>query len=224
MRHVKTAAMILVAIGLLMTMSACEEEQRPPETRGGATAIVLLDFQLSFLSPDGRMAVARNQAEPMIKAANAIIAAARKQVVPVIYVKDEFSPFQFAGNMSRGYAAMRFEAGSALDPRLDGNAGIYLTKDGRDAFSNPYLDSHLKAINAGHLVIAGVHAERSVLETTRSALAHGYKVTVIGDAVATDSDEARAAALRQLKDAGAQIQTSDEFIASLTGGGQKQGG
>lgn len=223
MRHMKAAAMLLVAIGLMMTMSACEEEARPPEAKGGATAIVLLDFQVSFLSPDGRMAVAQNQVEPMIKAANAIIAAARKQVVPVIYVKDEFSPFQFAGNMSRDYAAMRFEPGSALDPRLDGNAGIYLTKDGRDAFSNPYLDSHLKAINAGHLVIAGVHAEQSLLETARSALAHGYKVTVIGDAVASDSDEARAAALKQLKDAGAQIQTSDEYIASLAGG-QKQGG
>jgi nicotinamidase-related amidase len=223
MRPVNAAAMLLVAIGLMITLSACEEEQRPA-AKGGAKAILLLDLQVSFLSPDGRMAVAQDQVEPMIKAANAIIGAARKQVVPVIYVKDEFSPFQFAGNMSRDYAAMRFEPGSALDPRLDGNAGIYLTKDGRDAFSNPYLDSHLKAINAGHLVIAGVHAERSVLATTKTALAQGYKVTVIGDAVATDSDEARAAALKQLKDAGAQIQTSDEFIASLTGGGQKQGG
>jgi nicotinamidase-related amidase len=218
MRHVKAAAMLLVAIGLMITLGACEEG-RPPEARGGATAIVLIDFQVSFLSPHGRMAMPQDQIEPMIKAANAIIGAARKQAVPVIYVKDEFSPFQFAGNMSRDYAAMRFEPGSALDRRLDGDAGIYLTKEGRDAFSNPYLDSHLKAINVGHLVIAGVHAERSVLDTTRSALAHGYKVTVIGDAVASDTDEARATALKQLKDAGAQIQTSDEFIAS-----RKQGG
>jgi nicotinamidase-related amidase len=216
--------MLLVAIGLMMTLSACEEEHRPAESKGGATAIVLVNFQLSFLAPNGPMAVAQDQVDPMIKAANAVIGAARKQVAPVIYVKDEFSPFQFAGNMSRGYAAMRFEAGSALDPRLDGAAGIYLTKDCRDAFSNPYLDSYLKTVSAGRLAIAGVHADRSVLETTRSAIALGYKVTVIGDAVATDSDEARSAALKQLKDAGAQIQTSDEFIAGLTAAGAKQGG
>jgi nicotinamidase-related amidase len=219
----KVAAMLLVVIGLMMTLGACEEEHRPAESKGPATAILLLDFQVSFLSPNGPMAVAQDQIGPMIKAANAMIAAARKQVAPVIYIKDEFSPFQFVGNMSRGYAAMRFGPGSALDPRLDDYAGIYLTKDARDAFSNPYLDSHLKAINAGHLVIAGVHADRSVLETMRSAIALGYKVTIIGDAVASDTDEARDAALKQLKEAGAEIQTSDEFIASLTGDGKQSG-
>jgi hypothetical protein len=76
MRHLKAAAMLLVAFGLMMTLSACEEEHHPAESKGGATAIVLVNFQLSILAPDGPMAVAQGQVDPMIKAANAVIAAA----------------------------------------------------------------------------------------------------------------------------------------------------
>jgi nicotinamidase-related amidase len=114
---------------------------------------------------------------------------------------------------------MRYERGSELDPRIPGAAGIYLTKDTANAFSNPWLSTQLEStLSASHLVIAGVNADGAVLETARAAIARGYKVTVISDAVAAESDEARQAALNELKSAGAEIMTSAEYIASLSAG------
>ena len=99
---------------------------------------------------------------------------ARKQVVPVIYLKDEFSRFQFIGNFARDDAALRYEPGSAFDPRVDSTAGVYFTKECEDGFSNSYFASQLNTIQAGRLVIAGVYANRSVLETAKTAIARGY--------------------------------------------------
>ena len=210
----KARVLIFAAIGLMM-LGGCESERRATESKGKAPALVLIDLQRSFLASEGARPVAQNEVDPMVKAVNAMIDAARKDVVPVIYFKDEFSRFQFIGNMARDDAALRYEPGSAFDPRIDDAAGIYLTKQCPDGFSNPYFESHLKAITAGRIVVAGVYADSSVLETTKSAIGRGYGVTIISDAVAAESDATRDAALKQLKEAGAQIQTSQEFIASL---------
>lgn len=217
MVRAKAGLLIFAAIAL-MTLGGCESEHRAMESKRNAPALVLIDLQRSFLGSQGARPVAENEVDPMVKAVNAMIDAARKNVVPVIYFKDEFSRFQFVGNMARNDAALRYEAGSAFDPRIDDAAGVYFTKQCPDGFSNPYFESHLKAINAGRILVAGVYADSSVLETAKSAIERGYGVTIISDAVAAESDAARDAALKQLKDAGAQIQTSQEFIASLGAG------
>jgi hypothetical protein len=117
--------------------------------------------------------------------------------------------------MLRNDAALRYEAGSALDPKLDGTAGVYFNKQHGDAFSNSEFGSHLEALNLGNLVIAGVFAGGSVAATALDAIKRGYKVTIISDAIAGSDDEARDKALAELKGAGAQIETSAQFIASL---------
>jgi len=208
------AALIFAAI-VLLVLSGCESERRPADSKGNAPAIVLIDLQRSFLNSEGASPVAQEQIEPLIKTTNAMIDAARKQAVPIIYIKDEFSRFQFVGNMERDDAALRYEPGSGLDPRIDDTAGVYFAKECEDGFSNDFFGSHLEAIEAGHLVIGGVYADRSVLETAKSAMLRGYRVTVISDAVAAESDAVRDTALKELRDAGAEIQTSEEFIGSL---------
>jgi len=178
-------------------------------------ALVLCDLQRSFLQSDGAMPVAREQINPLIAAVNPTIDAARDHVVPVIYIRDEYSPFRFVGNFLRHYAALRFEAGSALDPRVDSTAGVIFSKQSADAFSNDAFESHLRTIGIGRLVIAGVLADGCVLETAKSARARGYQVAIIEDAVAASSDEARDNALQRLKESGVRIESSKDFIASL---------
>jgi nicotinamidase-related amidase len=223
MMRVKAATLMLAALGL-MILAGCESENRAPDSRGKVPAVVLIDLQQSFLSSEGARPVAEDQVEPLIKAVNAMIDTARQQAVPVIYIKDQYSRFRFLGNLARNDAALRFEPGSAFDPRVNDVGGVYFTKECEDGFSNDYFGSHLETISAGHLVIAGVHADRSVLATAKTAIARGYSVTVISDAVGADTDSDRDTALKQLKDAGAQIQTSAEFIASLGSADQKASG
>jgi nicotinamidase/pyrazinamidase len=206
--------MSAAALGLMLMVGACAKSE-PVDFKDPRTALVLINFQNDYLRPGGRMAVAQDQVDPMLNAANAMIEAARKNAIDVIYVRDEFSRFEFIRNMLRNDAALRYEAGSALDPKLDGTAGVYFNKEHGDAFSNSEFGSHLEALNLGNLIIAGVFAGGSVAATTRDAIKRGYKVTVISDAIAGANDEARDKALAELKGAGAQIETSAQFIASL---------
>lgn len=214
MRATRAALMFAATLSLTLMLGACAKSE-PVDFKDPRTALVLIDFQSDYLHPGGRMAVAQNQVDPMLNAANAMIEAARKNAINVIYVRDEFSRFEFIRNMLRNDAALRYEAGSALDPRLDGTAGVYFNKERGNAFSNSEFVSHLEALNLGNLVIAGVYAGGSVAATALDAMRRGYKVTVISDAIAGSNDEARDKALAELKGAGAQIETSAQFIESL---------
>lgn len=214
MRATRTALMFAATLSLTFMLGACAKSE-PVDFKDPRTALVLIDFQSDYLRPGGRMAVAQNQVDPMLNAANAMIEAARKNAIDVIYVRDEFSRFEFVRNLLRNDAALRYEAGSALDPRLDGTAGVYFNKERGNAFSNSEFVSHLEALNLGNLVIAGVYAGGSVAATALDAMRRGYKVTVISDAIAGSNDEARDKALAELKGAGAQIETSAQFIESL---------
>src|SRR5580704_1667112 len=71
------AALIFAAIGLIV-LSGCESERRAANSKGNAPAIVLIDLQQSFLNSEGASPVAQEQVEPLIKATNAMIDAARK--------------------------------------------------------------------------------------------------------------------------------------------------
>jgi biuret amidohydrolase len=210
----KTALMLSFAFAVIATMSACEREPHAVN-KTGATVLVLIDYQEDFLDANGRMPIAQNQVGPILKVTNAMIAAARGRLVPVIYTMDQYSPFEAVGNISRNHSAMRYEGGSALDPRVDNYAGVYFTKGNPSAFSNSAFESQLEGLDCGSLVLAGVHADSSVIATAKNAIARGYKVTVISDAVGAASDERRDAALDQLKSAGAQVESSADFVASL---------
>lgn len=207
------AAAWAMACILAFGVNACIKEQ--PPIRGSLTALVLLNYQVDYLRVDGRMPVAQDQVGGLIKATNKMIAAMRQRPMPVIYTMNEFSPFQPVSDMGQNFSALRFESGSVLDPRINYLGGVYFSNQEWDAFANPQFDKHLQLIGAGHLVLAGIYPERSMLDTAREAKRRGYTVTVISDAVASSDAQRRDAALQTLKDGGVEIETSDQFIASL---------
>lgn len=216
MKAGKSLTRCAIALALILGISACGE--RPEVPKNGGTALLVIDCQRDYLEANGRMPVAQDQAEPMIKNVNNLIAAMHNQAIPVIYTENEFPPWDFFGNLSRNYAASRYTAGQTFDTRLNDTAGIYLTKHRPDAFTNDQMQSHLGIINVSNLVLSGVFAEKSVLDTAEAALKMGYHVTVISDAVAGASDAERDKALNEMKAAGADVKTSSEFISSFGAG------
>jgi nicotinamidase-related amidase len=212
MRSAKASVWAAVCI-LSFGISACIKERMP--LRGSNTALVLLNYQVDYLRADGRMPVAQDQVGGLIKATNSMIAAMRKRPNPVIYTFNEFSPFQPVSDLRQNFSGMRFEAGSALDPRINYLGGVYFSNSEWDAFANPQFETHLQLIGAGHLVLAGTYPERAALETAREAKRRGYEVTVISDAMASSDAQKRDAALPALKQAGVAVETSDQFVASL---------
>ncbi len=212
LRLIRAAAWAMAWV-LALGVSACIKEQQP--VRGSLTALVLLNYQVDYLRADGRMPVAQDQVDGMIKATNKLIAAMRRRPMPIIYTLNEFSPFQLVSDLSQNFSAMRFEPGSALDQRINYLGGVYFSNQEWDAFANPQFAEHLQLMGVGGLVLAGAYPERSVLDTAREAKRRGYAVMVISDAVASSDAQRRDAALQALRDVGVEIATSDQFIASL---------
>jgi len=208
----KSALIAAAMLCLMFSLSACEENESV--NRGPGTALVLIDLQTDYLSPDGKMPIAQDQAAPLIKAVNSIVQTARAQAFPVMYSMNQVSQFDFLHIIKHGTAAMRYSPGQMIDPQVDAVAGPYFAKSSRDAFCNSEFSNHLDILDTGNLIVAGVYADKSVLATVKTAIAKGYKVTVISDAVGASSDQARDTALDELKSAGAKVETSAEFIAA----------
>jgi nicotinamidase-related amidase len=177
--------------------------------------LLLIDMQRDYIEPNGRMPVAQDQVGPMITATNAMIEAMQQHAFPIIYTVNQFNPFEALGDFERNFAAMRYKPGSMIDLRINPLAGFYFAKGNPSAFTNPVFNQNLEFIGAGRLVLAGTYVERSVLRTAQDAIKRGYSVTVISDAVAGANAQERDTALQKLKEAGAQIETSHEFIESL---------
>jgi nicotinamidase-related amidase len=202
----------MAALGAVMALAGCEGRAN---IRGDQTVVLLIDDQADFLAANGRDPIPQNQAQGLIAATNAVIDAAAKNNVSVAYVRDEFSQFDLIAYFEHHGAAPALWAGSQLDPSIHEWAGPYFTKSVADAFRNSKLQGWLEMERAGKLVIGGVFADQSVLATARGAIARGFHVVVISDAIAAHSDADRDSALKALRDAGAHIQTSQEFISSL---------
>ncbi len=210
--RVKRFAWVVACI-LVLSTTACVTQR--PVLHGARTVLVLLNYQVDYLSASGRMPVAQDQVDGLIRATNKMVQAMRQRSNPVIYTMNEFSPFQPIIDISQKFSAMRFEPGSALDPRINYLGGVYFSNNDWDAFSNPQFERHLQLIGAGRLVLAGTYPERSVLDTALEAKRRGYSVIVISDAVASSDASRRDAALQSLKEAGVEVESSDQFIASL---------
>lgn len=181
-----------------------------------ATALLVLDLQIDFLEPQGRLPIAREEVAPVLAAANRAIAAAAARRTAVVYIGNEFTSWDVLGNLFRHGAAMRGTPGAALDPRLTKLAGApYFSKDRADAFSNPALGNFLRSHRIASVVVCGVFADACVSATTKAALARGLKVALLADAVGAASDSARRRALVALGRAGAKVETTAQFIARL---------
>jgi nicotinamidase-related amidase len=177
-------------------------------------ALLLVDFQFDFLSPQGRLPVDAQQARAMLVVANRLIEASPRLGYEVAYVGNEFAPRDFPANWFRRNAAIRGTPGAALDPALRRVPGApYFPKGHSDAFSNPGLEGFLDSHAVGRLIVAGAHADACVLRTALSALRRGYQVAVPEDAVAAASGSRRERALVRLRRAGARVLPADELLA-----------
>lgn len=190
----------------------------------GAAALLVLDLQVDFVEPHGRMPIARDQIGPMLAATNQAIAAAAAHRIAVVYIGNEFTRWDIPGNWFRHGAALNGTPGAALDPRLTRlDAAPYFAKRRGNAFSNPELGRFLRAHDIGSVVLSGVYAGACVSATAKAALGGGLKVTVLADAVGAASERARQAALAVLERRGAKIETTAAFIEKLGRGASPAG-
>lgn len=164
-----------------------------------STAVLVIDMQNGFLHPEGSLARAGMglpNAEPVVRAAEALIASARASGVPVVYTRHVIS--EGGPEMSPGWR----EAAApvlAVEPRmlchgswdarvldrLAPSAGeVVVDKDRYDAFLRTDLEATLRGLGVERLVVAGVLTNVCVESTVRSGLERRFDVAVASDATA----------------------------------------
>lgn len=143
------------------------------------TALLVIDVQLGVV--DWSQPTSAGSDEVLARI-NDLLAKARVAGTPVIYIqhdsREEGSP------LARGLPGWEIHPGIAP---VDGEVVIH--KHACDSFFETSLQSELTALAIKQLVVAGCRTQYCVDTTCRSAVAHGYDVTLAKDAHMTVDTE-----------------------------------
>ncbi len=176
------------------------------------TALLLVDCQVDFASPEGIMAQqGYDMTAPMaaIRNAAALADAARKAGVACLFARLVTRP----GDETPVLKEWKSRRGQGDDPLLcrEGSKGAefigvaplggeaVFSKSRYNAFAGTGLDAHLKALKRDTLVIAGLTTECCVDSTARDAFERDYHVFIASDAVAAYEPDLHQGALKALE-------------------------
>jgi len=138
---------------------------------------------------------------------------ARRAGVPVVYVNDNFGHWRANFTDVYRHCTRRGARGRAVVRRLKpGRDDYFVLKPRHSGFFATSLVPLLEDLGAKHLVLAGIATNLCVLFTAHDAHMHEYRVTVLSDCCAAESDHDHNEALSQLKRfCGAKVCTADEM-------------
>lgn len=191
------------------------------------TALLLVDCQVDFASPDGLMA---RQGHDVTAAQNALhnaallADAARGVGVPCLFARLITRPGDET-QMMREWKARR---GHENDPPLcregtkgaefigvvPGTGEAIFSKSRYNAFAGTELDARLHDLRRDTLVIAGLTTECCVDCTARGAFERDFHVVIASDAVAAYEKALHDAALKALELNCATLATNEQIVAS----------
>ncbi len=169
------------------------------------SALVLLDFQFDFLDKKGRMPVARAHVQPTLDGARRAIDHFRAHSRPVVAIGNEFKRGDAVMNLLRRYASMEGSKGAHWDERIPLNGLPYFPKWASSAFVNPEFEAWLRREGVREIVLGGMFASACVTATAKDALGRGFRVRLLGPAIACSNDRSKARALGRLEQAGASL-------------------
>jgi len=190
------------------------------------TALVVIDMQVDFGSPDGEMA--RRGADMMapqaaLIQASALADAARAAGVPVVFVR----LLTHAGGESRiGREARQRRGGDEPDLCVEGTRGAdfigpqpqtgeaIVSKTHFSAFGHTGLAEQLHAQGIDTLVLAGLTTECCVQSSAWDAFERDFHVFIAADACAAYEETLHRHALKALELSGATVAGSADFVAT----------
>lgn len=137
-------------------------------------AILVIDMQ------KGLVLGAYRQGE-LVATVNELIARARVDGSPVVFVQHNHATFEPMMRGSRGWEIFSELDHQPGDPVVE--------KEACDAFYETSLESTLRGLGVGEVVVCGLQTEYCVDTACRSALSRNFDVTLVADAHSTgDSD------------------------------------
>lgn len=193
------------------------------------TALVIIDMQVDFAAPEGRLGqwgVDLSTVPPALERAQALAEAARKAGAPVVFVglftRPETDSSAWRERMRRRGGDPDSDSGLCradevgsdwYGPKpLPGEAVV--EKARYSGFHDAPLDSVLKGLGVDTLVVAGLTTECCVDCTVRDAFHLDYHVFLASDACAAYEPEVHAASLKALELNCAILVETDQVITA----------
>lgn len=140
-------------------------------------------------------------------------AGARRVGMPVVYANDNFGLWHASFEEVYRHCTRKSARGAAVSRRLrPGREDYFILKPRHSAFFASSLLPLLEDLGARRLILAGIATNLCVLFTAHDAHMHGYKMVVLSDCCAAESDSDHNVALRQLRDfCGATVCLSGDY-------------
>ena len=160
------------------------------------TTVLIMDYQnrqLSFFSEDFQ--------NELISRANKVLAKARHNGIPVIYVE-----------VRRGERTPETEIHPGIIPQP---GELVLTKRRFGPFSTTNLDEVLKKQGIETLVLMGISTSGCVISTVCWAADIDYRLIVLSDCCADRDDEVQQVLMEKVLPRQASVVTSQEFLQAL---------
>ncbi len=203
------------------------------------TAIVLIEPQNDFLTPGGTMykyiaeqLVERNVINNLVKLLDGARGKAKIIYIPFQAFKPGFPELKVGGPGTDGLRGieMDMKADWGTGAWLEGTPGpeiiepltpkkgdiIVRGKLTLDAFHSTALNYLLRANEIEYVAFVGFHTNWCVESSARSAYDHGFRVIVIADCTATDTEREQKYAEEVIFPRIGKVMNSDEFLAALT--------
>jgi nicotinamidase-related amidase len=177
-------------------------------------ALVVVDAQNEF-SPEGKRPVPDHAGA--LAAIKQHVEQARAQKRPIAWVRHHNRPDESPAFIPGSWGA---EFSEGLGPRTGFGAEALFEKDVFGAFTGTSLESWLRSLDAGAVLIVGFYSHMCVSTSAREALVRGFEVFMDPAATATrdledpvlgrqSADEVRRTALLQLINMGARLVAAD---------------
>lgn len=175
------------------------------DVRDPQTALLVIDAQEAMCGRQGMYP----HREAFVRQANKIIDEARKQGQTVIYVCQEFQPFDFPFCfLTMGGCLLQGTQGARLASDLqtsDAGGAEIVIKHQQDAFTSKKLCEYLEQNSVQSVSIIGLDASACVFKTAVGAANRGYRVSVLRDAVLGKRMSAAQNALQKLSKKGISV-------------------
>ncbi len=200
----------------------------PSKIQASSTALIIVDLQNDFLSPQGAYARGNTVSAPALQLPARIAPAAKALKTQGGYVAAsqftlwpdahgepmvsphllEKRPFLRKGDFAPG------SVGQANVPELQDCVDLVVCKVAYSAFFNTQLDWVLRKAGIQTVVVCGIVTNGGVASTARDAHLRDYNVIVLSDGCAAFSEALHEASLADLASIG-KVMTCDAWVSSL---------
>ena len=187
-------------------------------------ALIMIDMQNGFLNPESPLCI--RGARATVPACARVIAACRREDVPVIFVNRAYRPD--GSDVEHTRRQVWAEGGRPLTPGSTGPISVEnppefdrrpedyeIIKPRYSAFFQTPLDLLLRRLGVDTVLLAGTTTPNCIRTTCYDAVSLDYNVVVLSDCCSSNTEEIQRANLLDMGNIGARILTSEEFLPTL---------